>query len=98
MEAWREKIIEVVESLGNSFDSHLVIKELAHKNQRLYVQALAAINTDTPFQQLHASLGKQIKTVCESLGFTREDSRSTDLFGQESLCQRYVRSTQRPPY
>ena len=37
MEAWREKIIEVVESLGNSFDSHLVIKELAHKTQRLYV-------------------------------------------------------------
>ena len=89
MDNWDAAIIEVVESLNTPFDSHLVIRELAHRNQRRYVDALAAINTETPFQQLHSSVGRRIKVVCERLGFTGRDSFSLDLFGQQSKCQEW---------
>ena len=89
MEDWDAAITEVVESLNTPFDSHLVIRELAHRNQRRYVDALAAINTDTPFHQLHSSLGRRIKAVCECLGLTGHDSRSSDMFGQQSKCQEW---------
>ena len=88
---WDVAITEVVESLNAPFDSHIVIRELAHRNQRRYVDALAAINTDTPFHQLHSSLGRRIKVVCEGLGFTGQDSRSSDMFGQQSKCQEWSR-------
>ncbi|GHU04345.1 hypothetical protein FACS1894158_04440 [Betaproteobacteria bacterium] len=41
MEDWDAAITEVVKSLSTPFDSHLVIRELAHRNQRRYVDALA---------------------------------------------------------
>jgi len=89
MEDWDAAITEVVTSLQRPFDSHLVIRELAHRNQRRYVQALASIDTDTPFHQLHSMLGRRIKVVCENLGFSGQDSRSPDLFGQPSKCQKW---------
>lgn len=91
MKDWDAAIAEVVKSLNTPFDSHLVIRELAHRNQRCYVDALAAINTATPFHQLHSSLGQRIKVVCESLGLTGQDSRSPDMFGQQSKCQQWSR-------
>lgn len=91
MEEWDVAITEVVESLNAPFDSHIVIRELAHRNQCRYVDALAAIKTDTPFHQLHSSLGRRIKIVCEDLGFTGQDSRSSDMFGQQSKCQEWSR-------
>lgn len=91
MEGWDAAIAEVVNSLNSPFNSHLVIRELAHRNQRRYVDALAAINTETPFHQLHSSLGKRIKVVCEGLGFTGQDGRSLDMFGQQSKCQEWSR-------
>lgn len=91
MEDWDVAITEVVNSLNTPFDSHLVIRQLAHKNQRRYIDALAAINTDTPFHQLHSALGRRIKVVCESLGLKGKDSRSPDMFGQQSKCQEWSR-------
>ena len=91
MEDWDASITEVVNSLSTPFDSHLVIKELAHKNQRRYVDALAAIKTETPFHQLHSSLGRRIKVVCDGLGLKGSDSRSPDMFGQQSKCQKWSR-------
>lgn len=90
MEDWDVAIAEVVQSLKVPFDSHLVIRELAHKNQRRYVDALASMNTDAPFQQLHSSLGRRIKVVCEGLGFIGKDHQSPDIFGQRSKCQQWV--------
>lgn len=89
MEDWDAAITKVVESLNTPFDSHLVIRELAHRNQCKYVDALVAINSDTQFHQLHSSRGKEIKVVCEILGFTGQGSRSSDMFGQQSVCQEW---------
>lgn len=94
MENWDAAILDVVSSLPASFDSHEVIKKLAHKNQRQYVEYLAAIQTATPFHQLHSLLGKRIKVVCEGLGFKGNDHTSEDIFGQNSRCQHWSRQTQ----
>jgi len=91
MDEWNQPIEQAVESLGVSFDTHDVIKEVAHRNQREYVAALADIESDTPFQLLHSAFGKQIRVVCESLGFTGKDSRSPDIFNQNSKCQKWSR-------
>jgi len=86
VEEWDAAIKQVVETLGPSFDSHRAIQKLAHQNQRKYVAALALIDSDTPFHQLHSALGKRIKAVCEQLGFSGQESCSRDLFGQHSKC------------
>ncbi len=86
MEEWDAAIEKVVNTLGTEFDTHKAIQELARSNQRKYVTALARIDSDTPFHNLHSSLGRKIKEVCERLGFTGQDSRSLDLFGQHSKC------------
>ena len=91
MNHWDSAITEVVESLEIPFDSHLVIREVARRNQRMYVQALTELDTDTPFHQLHSSLGRRIKVVCEGLGFIGKDYRSPDIFGQNSRCKRWSR-------
>ncbi len=86
MEEWDAAIEQTVETLGPSFDTHRAIQALAHRNQRKYVAALKIIDSDTPFHQLHSTLGRRIKAVCERLGFSGQDSRSPDLFGQHSKC------------
>ncbi|OQX01328.1 MAG: hypothetical protein BWK73_46385 [Thiothrix lacustris] len=92
MSNWDSAIKETVESLTAPFDSHDIIRELARRNQCDYVKALSAITTDTPFHQFHTQLGHQIKSVCEQLGFMGEDSRSPDIFGQQSKCKKWIRS------
>lgn len=91
MKDWDAEITEVVERLSVPFDSHMVIRELSHRNQRRYVDALAALDTDTPFNELHSALGRRIKAVCESVGFTGKDSRSPDMFERQSSCQEWFR-------
>ncbi|MDD2640703.1 MAG: hypothetical protein PHS65_06890 [Arcobacteraceae bacterium] len=89
MEEWDNAIREAVNETGESFDSHDIIKKVAHRNQRNYVSALAEINSDTPFHQFHSALGRRIKIVCEELGYVSQDSRSLDMFGQNSKCQQW---------
>ncbi len=86
MEEWDAAIELVVQKLGTDFDTHRAIQELAHCNQRKYIAALARIEGDTPFHQLHSSLGRSIKAACERLGFIGKESRSPDMFGQNSKC------------
>lgn len=87
-----DEIIEATLSrLGDNFDSHKVILELAHNNQALYVSELVATQSDIPFQVLHSKLGRRIKVVCERLGFTGTVSRSNDIFGQYSECMHWSR-------
>jgi len=91
VEEWDEVIEVAISELGESFDSHDVIKKVAHLNQVEYISALSAAGSDTPFQSVHSSLGRRIKVVCEDLGFVAQDSRSKDMFGQNSKCQRWSR-------
>lgn len=82
-----DRLIEQsIESMPNEFDSHDVIKYLAQKNQRTYAEALVAVEGDRLFHKLHSDIGRQITAICESLGYTRVQSRSDDIFGQKSRC------------
>ena len=91
MEEWDIVIKEAVSALGKSFDTHDVIKKIAHLNQREYVLALSELDSDTPFHKLHSALGLRIKPVCEQLGYVGKDSRSPDMFGQSSRCKQWSR-------
>lgn len=84
-------IEEIILSSGSEFDSHDVIHRFGHENQRLYISALAEVNGERPFQTLHSALGRQIKTICERLGYAGVASRSLDIFGQNSECIRWSR-------
>ena len=96
MEEWDSAIKNAVQALGTTFDTHRVIQEIAHCNQRAYVEALAKIDSDTPFQQLHSALGRRIKVSCEQLGFTGQESRSPDMFAQNSKCIAWSRESLKP--
>ncbi|CAG1770859.1 hypothetical protein BAC3_01378 [uncultured bacterium] len=87
-----EMIEQVVDSLGDSFDSHKVFLELAHKNQRAYVEALQCTDSDTPFNTLHLSLGKLVKEVCIARGFVEGTSYSNDIFLHKSKCASWSRT------
>lgn len=91
MEEWDSAIEEAISVMGASFDSHRLIQEIAHRNQRRYVQALASIGSDIPFQVLHSRLGRRIKVVAGRLGFVGEEYRSADMFAQNSECMEYTR-------
>jgi len=87
-----DKLIEAtIISSGAEFDSHDIIHKFAHHNQRLYVSELYATDGDRPFQVLHSTLGRQIKGICERLGFSGIPSRSLDIFGQHSECVRWTK-------
>jgi hypothetical protein len=92
MEHWDSAIEGAIQSLGGeSFDSHQLILEMVHRNQRQYVDALAATGGERPFQTLHSALGTRIKTVCNRLGYQGQDWRSSDIFGQASKCIQWSR-------
>ena len=82
---------KIIANAGPAFDSHDIIHQFGHQNQRLYVNELAATNGDRPFQVLHSALGRQIKAICERLGYKNEASRSLDIFGQHSECVRWTK-------
>ena len=89
MESWDLAIEQSIRALGTSFDTHRLIQEIAHLNQRRYVEALAGIDSDIPFQVLHSRLGRRIKVIAGSLGYEGTETQSDDMFGQYSHCTAY---------
>lgn len=85
-----DKIREAIQSFETDFDSHDVIRVLAHSNQWQYIRDLQNSEGDAPFQTYHSHLGREIKDICESLGIKGRASRSKDLFHQESNCIQYT--------
>jgi hypothetical protein len=81
-----------IEAMPNDFDSHDVIRAVAQRNQRAYAQALNAIDGDLLFHKLHSALGQEIAEICDALGYTREQSRSDDIFLQKSRCIGWLKS------
>ena len=82
-------IRDAITNADSEFDSHDIIRELGHKNQKLYIEALATANGDRPFQVLHSQFGIAIKSICQELGYQGQGSSSLDIFGQESACIRW---------
>lgn len=77
---------QTIDSMPTDFDSHEVIKEFAQRNQRVYAEALVAVDGDRLFHKLHSDIGRQITAICERRGYARLQARSEDIFGQQSRC------------
>jgi hypothetical protein len=79
-------IEQTIDLMPIDFDSHDVIKDFAQRNQRVYAEALVAVDGDRLFHRLHSDIGRQVATICEHRGYSRLQSRSEDIFGQQSKC------------
>jgi hypothetical protein len=87
-----ECIKDIICQAGESFDSHEIIRRIAHREQHQYIEALYECRGgDFPFQTLHASLGRRITGICEELGYEGKASSSRDIFGQDSSCIHWQR-------
>lgn len=87
-EALFQNIPPVIETMGKAeFDSHEFMIKLARDYQSLYVQALNEMESDTPFQQLHAQIGKQLSRLASLEEIKKNPQhRSKDIFQNESEC------------
>lgn len=87
-----EQILNSIDAMPVGFDSHEVILHFAQHNQRVYAEALVAIEGDRLFHGLHTQLGIRIANLCDRLGYAREvDSSSEDIFGQTSKCMGWTK-------
>jgi hypothetical protein len=83
MQALEDAFPEVVAQMGEFFDSHDFILKLAHAQQRLYVTALAAVDSEHPFQIVHREISRRLLAHPELVSRIGERS-SRDIFGQKS--------------
>ena len=61
-EALEEIYPKIVRLMPETFDSHKFILTLAHKYQRLYIQALYEHrNQNRPFHRVHMAIAKRLK-------------------------------------
>ena len=80
-EALEEKYDEIVNLMPEKFDSHDFILELAHKYQKLYIQALyEQRNKKKPFETVHKAIGKRLKKRVDLVKHLRARS-SRNIFG-----------------
>ena len=75
------------------FNSHLFIRELAHRYQRLYVKALTAYQEhEFPFQIVHGEIARRLENH-PSLVTKLESVPSVDMFGQQNSAVKWRKVT-----
>lgn len=74
-----------LDELPAEFSTHELIIALAKNHQHDYIRELyEAIDSERPFQNLHAKIGKYLKTLEGLVVLVKEDYRDKDIFGQSS--------------
>ncbi|MBE0682981.1 MAG: hypothetical protein IH589_13800 [Anaerolineales bacterium] len=72
---------KIVKLMPEKFDSHEFILELAHKYQKLYIQALfEQKDKKKPFETVHKAIGKRLKKRVDLVKHVRDRS-SKNIFG-----------------
>lgn len=86
----KENIPSAIDKMAPEFSTHQLILELAHKNQRAYVDALNEVASDIPFKEVHSAIGKELKQLAiqpdARIREKEAKTKSTDIFGHESSC------------
>lgn len=82
------RFAEIVALMPQEFDTHNFILKLAHSNQRLYVQALAQFDSDTPFNELHKQIGRRLAKHSE-LVTSNGSTTSPDIFGNRGTAEKW---------
>ncbi len=71
----------IVKLMPERFDSHEFILELAHKYQKLYIQALyEQKDKKKPFETVHKAIGKRLKKRVDLVKHVHDRS-SRNIFG-----------------
>ncbi|MGD9582942.1 MAG: hypothetical protein AB7V26_04615 [Lysobacterales bacterium] len=86
-----EETIQSMPAAPATFDTHDFIRVLAHNHQQAYVDALHETEGDRPFQQLHAEIGRRLKTLKEYVVEREANRPSPDVFGNMSGCSVWER-------
>lgn len=84
---------EIIEKMPDSFTSHEFILALAHKYQRLYIEALYSYRRSRPFMIVHGVLAQHLLDFPQQVKLARPDARSTDIFGQSEWCAEWKKVT-----
>ena len=80
-EALEEVYPKIVRMMDDKFDSHEFILVLAHKYQKLYIQALyEQRDKKKPFETVHKAIGKRLKKRIDLVKHVRDRS-SKNIFG-----------------
>ena len=75
---------QIVKLMPERFDSHDFILELAHKYQKLYIQALyEQRDKKKPFETVHKAIGKRLKKRVDLVKHVRDRS-SKNIFGLDN--------------
>ncbi len=75
---------KIVRLMQERFDSHDFILELAHKYQKLYIQALyEQKDKKKPFETVHKAIGKRLKKRVDLVQHVRDRS-SRNIFGLDN--------------
>jgi hypothetical protein len=90
--ALMEHYPEVIQMMPDSFTSHRFILALAHKHQRLYIEALHSYRrTAAPFMHVHSVLARRLRGFPERVSQVRPDAPSTDIFEESAECAEWKR-------
>ena len=83
-EALEEIYPKIVRLMPDEFDSHKFILTVAHKYQKLYIQALYEHrNQNRPFHRVHMAIAKRLKR--HNVLVEQVDSKpSPNIFGQDN--------------
>lgn len=89
----QDKMIPTIKAMKHEFDTHEFILALASKNQHSYIEALARIESNRPFQVLHSKIGKTLKvlSIQENVPIREVEANvsSRNIFGESSTCSRW---------
>lgn len=73
--------------MPQQFDTHAFILRLAGDHQRVYIESLDATPSTRPFQQLHAEIGRAIKSQFgDAIEQIAAEHISNDIFGNSASC------------
>lgn len=85
------RIINSIFDQQGSFDTHDVIKLVISTEPAAYEAEIQRRQMKSnPVHSLHTNLGVQVAKICQQLGFSRKQSRSLDIHGQQSRCLRWT--------
>jgi len=87
-EALEDVYPQVIEQMKNEFDSHDFILNLAHRYQKLYVQALIEYaDKNQPFQSVHKEIAKRLKKFPQLVSNTGQKRNSENIFRVNSRAE-----------
>lgn len=96
LDALAEHFSEIVAEMPDEFDSHQFILTLAHRHQKLYVQALILYaDSEQPFAVLHGQIARRLGQHTDLVS-PQGRAASTNMFGGRSRAEEWHKANTDP--